>query len=144
MPCRGDCDQPVEPLPDLPGRAILYAMLTPSTQTVSTESRSGQYILHLNEIKNDDHSYLVFNKKKIAYVAKISIGRESDNTVVVDDQLASRHHCVIQKIKDDFFVKDEDSTNGTFVNGSRIPPDKWVKLNPGDKITVGGSVIEIS
>lgn len=119
-------------------------MLTPSTQTVSTESRSGQYILHLNEIKNDDHSYLVFNKKKIAYVAKISIGRESDNTVVVDDQLASRHHCVIQKIKDDFFVKDEDSTNGTFVNGSRIPPDKWVKLNPGDKITVGGSVIEIS
>ena len=67
----------------------------------------------------------------------ITIGREYDNDVVVDNKLASRHHAVIQKIKDAFFIKDENSTNGTFVNNNRIPEGKYVKLNKGDKITIG-------
>ena len=42
------------------------------------------------------------------------------------------------------FVKDMGSTNGTFLNGRRIPADKYVKLNPGDKITVGSVNVAIS
>ena len=77
-------------------------------------------------------------------MAKITVGRDSDNNVVVDNKLASRHHCVIQKIKDAYFLKDENSTNGTFLNDSRIPPDKYVRLNPGDKIKVGSDYIVMS
>ncbi|MBO4321182.1 MAG: FHA domain-containing protein, partial [Treponema sp.] len=33
--------------------------------------------------------------------------------------------------------KDENSTNGTFLNDHRIPSDKYVELSTGDKITVG-------
>jgi pSer/pThr/pTyr-binding forkhead associated (FHA) protein len=109
--------------------------------TIVTSSPVGR---QLSDIKKGELSYLMFNKKKIELVAKITIGRDSDNIVVVDDKLASRHHCVIQKIKDDYFLKDENSTNGTFHNGSRIPPDKYVRLNPGDRITVGGSTIVMS
>jgi pSer/pThr/pTyr-binding forkhead associated (FHA) protein len=86
----------------------------------------------------------MFNKKKIELVAKISIGRDSDNDIVVDNKLASRHHAMIQKIKNAYFLKDENSTNGTFVNGKRIPNDKYVKLNPGDKITIGNMHLVIS
>ena len=83
-------------------------------------------------------------KKKIELVAKISIGRDSDNDIVVDNKLASRHHAMIQKIKNAYFLKDENSTNGTFVNGNRIPNDKYIKLNSGDKITIGNMHLVIS
>lgn len=86
-------------------------------------------------------SYLTFNKKKISLVAKMSIGRNPDCTIVVDDKLASRLHAEIQKIKDDFFLKDNNSTNGTLLNGHRVPDGKFVKLNPGDKITIGAATL---
>ena len=86
----------------------------------------------------------MFNKKKIELVAKITLGREYDNDVVVDNKLASRHHAVIQKIRDAYFIKDEKSTNGTFVNGKRIPEDKYFRLNKGDKITIGTMNLVIS
>ena len=103
--------------------------------TIVNSSPVGQ---HLDKIANPDQvSYLMFNKQKIQLVAKITIGRETGNSIVIDSKLASRHHCLIQKIKDAYFLKDENSTNGTFLNGRRIPPDKYVQLNHGDKITVG-------
>ncbi len=109
--------------------------------TIVTSSPAGK---QLNKIKQGDLSYLVFNKKKIELVTKITIGRESDNDVVIDSKLASRHHCSIQKIKDAYFLKDENSTNGTFLNGSRIPSDKFVRLNLGDKITIGSENIAMA
>ena len=111
-------------------------------QTIENASPVGKQIQNFAGSK--PVSYLVFNKQKISLVAKITIGRETDNTVVVDNKLTSRHHCVIQKIQDAFFLKDENSTNGTFLNDARIPSDKWVKLNPGDKITIGNSSMVIS
>lgn len=111
-------------------------------KTIINDSPVGQQISSISGSK--PVSYLVFNKQKINLVAKITIGRESDNSVVIDNKLASRHHCVIQKIQEAYYLKDEDSTNGTFLNDARIPSDKWVKLNPGDKITVGNSSMVIS
>lgn len=103
--------------------------------TIVTDSPVGR---HLDKIAGSKPaSYLMFNKKRIDLVAKITIGREYDNDVVVDNKLASRHHAVIQKIKDSFFIRDEKSTNGTFVNDHRIPEGKYIKLNKGDKITIG-------
>lgn len=94
---------------------------------------------HLEKISEGSPvSYLTFNKQKISLVAKMTIGRSPDCTIVIDDKLASRVHATIQKIKDAYFLKDENSTNGTFVNGHRVPGDgKFLKLNAGDKITIG-------
>lgn len=86
-------------------------------------------------------SYLMFNKQKIKLVAKITIGREGDNSVVIENKLASRHHALIQKIKEDYFLKDENSTNGTFLNGKKVPAGKYIKLNHGDKITIGSACL---
>ncbi|MBR6297321.1 MAG: FHA domain-containing protein [Treponema sp.] len=113
-----------------------------TNETIIEESPIGQTIGQRSGEKQV--SYLMFDKQKIQLVAKITIGRESDNSVVIDSKLCSRHHCVIQKIKEDYFLKDENSTNGTFLNDARIPVDKWVKLNPGDKITVGTSSLVMS
>ena len=113
-----------------------------SNETIQSISPVGQHLSSDGDTK--PASYLMFNRKKIELVAKITIGRESDNDVVVDNKLASRHHAVIQKIKDAYFVKDANSTNGTYINGVKIPADKYVKLNPGDKISIGNMSLVIS
>ncbi|MGN0740876.1 MAG: FHA domain-containing protein [Treponema sp.] len=110
--------------------------------TILTDSPVGK---HIDAISNPSAmSYLLFNKQKIQLVAKITIGRESDNDVVIDNKLASRHHALIQKIRDDYFLKDEESTNGTYLNGTKIPAGKYVKLNRGDKITIGSANLVFS
>lgn len=107
--------------------------------TIVTSTPLGK---HLDKIAESQQvSYLMFNKKKIQLVAKITIGRETDNDIVIDSKLASRHHCIIQKIRDAYFLKDENSTNGTFLNDRRIPTDKYVRLNRGDKLTIGSTNI---
>ena len=66
-------------------------------ETIITDSPVGQ---RLEMMSNKDAvSYLMFNNKRIDLVAKITIGRSSDNDVVVDNKLASRYHAIIQKIK---------------------------------------------
>ncbi|MCI5607272.1 MAG: FHA domain-containing protein [Treponema sp.] len=113
-----------------------------SDQTIVTNSPVGQHLDSIGETKAA--SYLMFNNKKVSLVAKITIGRDTDNDVIVDNKLASRHHALIQKIKDAYFIKDVGSTNGTFINGAKIPADKYVKLIPGDKITIGNTSLVIS
>lgn len=112
-------------------------------ETIITGSKIGQ---HLNRIADSEAvSYLTVNRKRIQLAATISIGRDPDaNAVVIDNKLASRRHAVIQKIKDAYFIKDAGSTNGTFVNGQRIPPEKWVRLGSGDKITIGTDNLVLS
>ncbi len=104
-------------------------------ETIISTSVVGQRLDAIN--KNERASYLMFNNSKIQIVSKISIGRASDNNVVINNKLASRYHALIQKIKDDYYLKDLESTNGTFLNGKKIPADKYVKLNPNDMITIG-------
>ena len=111
-------------------------------ETIVTSSKVGQRLERLNDM--NIVSQIFFKDSKIQLVAKITIGRSPDNNIVVDNKLTSRHHAVIQKIKDAYFIKDEKSTNGTFLNGQRIPPEKYVKLNPGDKITIGNDNLVIS
>ncbi|MBQ7537587.1 FHA domain-containing protein [Treponema sp.] len=110
--------------------------------TIAMTSPVGQHLEKVAE--GSPVSYLIFNQKKISLVAKMTIGRSPDCSIVIDNKLASRFHASIQKIRDAYFLKDEKSTNGTFLNGQRIPPDKYVKLNPGDKITVGAATFVMS
>ena len=76
--------------------------------------------------------FIVFQGKRIPITSRITMGRDTDNSIALDDALASRHHAVIQKVKDDFFVEDLNSTNGTFVNTRPIPPGKYVRLHQSD------------
>jgi len=111
-------------------------------ETIITSSAVGQRLESIGDV--DRASYLVFNNNKVQLVSQITIGRSPDNNIVVDNKLASRHHAIVQKIKDDYYIKDLESTNGTFLNGIRIPKDRYVKLNHNDKISIGNENIVIN
>ncbi len=47
----------------------------------------------------------------------VTIGREDDNAVRLNDERVSRFHAKIQSDGDQLILTDLDSTNGTFING---------------------------
>ena len=65
----------------------------------------------------------------------IGIGRASDNDVILDDPLVSRHHCQLKLQHGAYGFADLGSRNGSFVNGQ---PVTEIALGPGDVIRVGG------
>jgi DNA-binding NtrC family response regulator len=65
----------------------------------------------------------------------LTIGRDSSNTLQISDQFASSRHARIERKEDGrYLIRDLRSTNGTYVNGSRVIE---CFLNPGDRIGFG-------
>ena len=64
----------------------------------------------------------------------ISIGRTSDNDVVLDHHSVSKVHAAFREEANGWQVEDTHSTNGTMVNGRRI---KAHHLEAGDTIQAG-------
>ena len=69
----------------------------------------------------------------------IGIGRASDNDVIVDDPMVSRHHCQLKLQHGAYGFADLGSRNGSTVNGQ---PVSQIALGPGDIIRVGDTEIE--
>jgi transcriptional regulator with GAF, ATPase, and Fis domain len=67
-----------------------------------------------------------------------SVGRHGGSSLQLEDHGVSRQHCVFTRSGDDCELKDLDSRNGTFVNGA---PIKSQKLDSGDEIRIGGSLL---
>jgi FHA domain-containing protein len=69
----------------------------------------------------------------------LTIGRASDNQLIIDDPQASAHHAEIKLSPDreTYLVTDQSSTNGTFVNEERLPIYTSRTLNTGDVIRIG-------
>lgn len=70
----------------------------------------------------------------------ITLGRDSQNTIPVDDATASRNHACVDCQGDAVIVRDAGSRNGTFVNGRRLDPGELFALRSGDEIRIGGKV----
>ena len=70
----------------------------------------------------------------------IVMGRNRDIDLPLPDLKLSRRHCQITFIDDQVTVKDLNSTNGTFLNGTRLTEE--TVLNPFDRLVVGDTEIE--
>ena len=67
--------------------------------------------------------------------AVTTIGRDVNNTVVIEDPFASGDHAALTFRGRAWYVEDLGSTNGTYVNGS--PVEGVAPLGFGDEIQVG-------
>ena len=66
----------------------------------------------------------------------LTVGRAKTNSVVVEDALASRVHAVLVSTPAGLEVRDNNSSNGTFVNGTLITR---AMLRDGDIVTIGNT-----
>ena len=69
----------------------------------------------------------------------LAIGRDATNDIVIEHRLASRRHARFEKDDVGFYIRDLESTNGTFVNGQRIQGAHLLRNN--DEVWVGDTVI---
>jgi hypothetical protein len=68
--------------------------------------------------------------------APITMGRGAQNDVALDrDEFASAKHARFVPQRDGVWIEDIGSTNGTFVNGERLPSPR--RLVPGDLVRIG-------
>ena len=68
--------------------------------------------------------------------APLTVGRGAQNDLVLEgDEFASSRHARIEVRGDGAWVQDLESTNGTFVNGSRVAGAQ--RLDAGDVLRVG-------
>lgn len=67
----------------------------------------------------------------------ISIGRETDNDVIINEHEVSRYHAKIEKDGTVWVVRDLGSSNGVRLNGQKI--DESAPLEHKDEVRIGGS-----
>ncbi|MFK8031254.1 MAG: type VI secretion system-associated FHA domain protein TagH [Gammaproteobacteria bacterium] len=71
------------------------------------------------------------------------IGRDQARCdLPIDCEYASRTHVRVSHMKSDFFVADENSTDGTRLNGNALDPGRKYSLFDGDEIHVGDHIIK--
>jgi pSer/pThr/pTyr-binding forkhead associated (FHA) protein len=85
---------------------------------------------------------LTFNKQVIREYSfnksSITVGRNEDNTIVIDNLAVSGFHARIDRAGSDYILTDLQSTNGTFVNDQKVTSHKLVH---GDNVVIGKHVI---
>src|SRR5262245_52941175 len=68
------------------------------------------------------------------------VGRGEDCEIRVLDTSVSRRHARVERIGDDFFVLDMQSTNGTYVNDRQSLPGDPIPMRDGDYLRVGNCI----
>jgi pSer/pThr/pTyr-binding forkhead associated (FHA) protein len=59
------------------------------------------------------------------------------------DRGVSREHCALYFQNGAIYISDLASTNGTFINGSRLSPHIPQQLNKGDELILGRLIIQV-
>ncbi|CAM4226111.1 ABC transporter ATP-binding/permease protein [Mycobacterium basiliense] len=71
----------------------------------------------------------------------VTIGRGADNNIVLNDLLVSRRHAVLRRSGNQWELVDNNSANGTYVNGNRI---KRALIGPHDVVGIGHQLLHLS
>ena len=71
----------------------------------------------------------------LALDAVNTIGRDVNNSIVIDDSFVSAEHALLTFRGRAWYVEDRGSTNGTWLNGQRV--ESYLPLGYGDELQIG-------
>ena len=104
----------------------LYKSLSAEAQNVISNLPKGEGILLILKGAGIGARYLLD-------AAKIKLGRDMNNEIVLDDITVSRSHALITK-SNGYRLKDLGSLNGSYVNAVAV---KESVINAGDEVQIG-------
>jgi hypothetical protein len=81
-----------------------------------------------------------FSKSFALSKQKLTIGRTNSNDIMIPEQTVSSNHASLLNEGGNWYIVDNNSTNGTFVNGTRVSRQK---LNNNDIIKLGAANLKI-
>jgi len=77
-------------------------------------------------------------------IEEVVLGRDPPaDGILLESQAVSRHHGILRGIGQQWFFLDQDSTNGSWLNGRKVPPQEWKLVKPGDYLQLGDIAIEL-
>ena len=93
-----------------------------------------------------DNAYLEITERKGSRQVPLdsgplTIGRNFTNLLVIEEPMASRFHCVIEKLAEGFIVRDLESRNGTILNGQPVRGE--APMAPGDVLKIGKTEMKL-
>lgn len=106
------------------------------------ESRRNETICIGNMVIDENQPYLEFKSEYLdekIYLSRYPyvIGREKIMTdYIINRKEVSHRHLEIDKINHQFYIKDLNSTNGTYLNDKRLEGGKLYELRENDKIRI--------
>ena len=113
---------------------------TAEGQRVQKKKKKRQWKIILEDIDSwEKHSFIFYNT--------VGIGRGKDGSMyeeylpLLNDGRVSKQHCMIVSRGDKLYLKDQDSRNGTYLNGERVYEP--IVIQKDDIIGVGGTRLEI-
>ena len=74
----------------------------------------------------------------------LRIGRAPESDVKLDAPGLSRRHAILWMDGEQVFIRDEGSTNGTYVNDALLTPGEPRLVQPGDVISIEGVSLSLS
>lgn len=80
--------------------------------------------------------------RRYALGEELSIGRSAGCQITVDDTFVSQLHARIYSRDGQFFVEDLGSTNGTYLNRTKVAGT--MVMHAGDRLAVGNTVLELA
>jgi predicted component of type VI protein secretion system len=118
------------PSPPAPAHASLYAAPTPLAQPAWEDPRP---VMATLEMRNEGPAKgSLFSLR----TPLVHVGRGAHNDVRLSDESVSETHAKLQRREDGWHLVDMDSTNGTYVGGTRVAGER--KLEGSPDIRFGG------
>jgi pSer/pThr/pTyr-binding forkhead associated (FHA) protein len=116
-----------DPAANKKGIDIQYEMPFEKLDTrIETIGTLGEIDIYVNDEKTSIHP--------LGLEAKI--GRDpAESDIVISELIVSKLHCTIYCRADDYYIKDNNSTNGTYVNNQKVTTDRM--LENDDLILLG-------
>ena len=111
-----------------------------TTITYMPEDTAEEHAFALEDLGTDGPALVVRSgggragEYYIPQAERTTIGRSPDCDVFLDDVTVSRRHAVLIRRGEEWFIEDQGSLNGTFLNRHRI---ESASLENGDELQIG-------
>jgi pSer/pThr/pTyr-binding forkhead associated (FHA) protein len=98
-----------------------------------------QYRKNKKAIANLSISHGTLKEELVSlYRNKYELGREENpDSIYINSKSVSRSHAYIKKRNGKFYIIDNNSLNGTFLNGEKLPTSVAHRLENNDEIKIG-------
>ena len=123
-----------QPHPQMSGVGHVGSARAPQTQMAPSAAKPGE--TSVSNLATKMFQALLPSRSGAMHkpAGSATIGRSTDNDIVIQDVLASRHHAFLTQTPLGTEIRDAHSVNGTFVNGVRVGS---AVLSEGDVVTIG-------
>ena len=127
---------PVVVATPLPAETAVAAV-APPTEAIGTPAAAGPAVATRLVITSGPKEGLEIELPS----EQLAIGRSSESGLVIRDDYTSTHHARLLLWNDGWVVQDLDSTNGTFLDGTRVTLPTLIPLNT--PVTIGTTTFEL-